>query len=420
MATTAPAQKAYRRGTHRLVSPAETLARITPLMRAAGITRVADVTGLDSIGIPVVMVCRPNARSVSVSQGKGLDLDAARASGLMESLEQWHAEHIARPVQFTTAAELSARHRLADVAGLPRLSIGSFHPQRKLLWIEGEDLGDGGARWVPIEVVHTDYTLPLPPGSGCFLTTSTGLASGNDRTEAVLHGLYEVIERDAVALWRAAGPARARQTRVDLATVDDADCRDLLARFERAGVAVGVWDASSEIGLPVFVARIADRDPDPGRAAYASGGQGCHRSRAIALSRALTEAAQSRLTTISGAREDIHPAVYEQRAPQLAAALAEIAGVAGARRDGPARSFAAAPDGFSERFDEDLAAVLAALRAAGLEQVVAVDLTRPELGLPVVRVVVPGLESMWDAPGYAPGPRAQAAARAALQAAVAP
>lgn len=407
MATTAPpAQKAFRRGTHRLVSPAQTIARVTPMMRAAGITRVADVTGLDSIGIPVVMVCRPNSRSVSVAQGKGLDLDAARASGLMESLEQWHAEHIVQPLRFTTAAEQSARHRLADVAGLPRLSIGSFHPQRKLLWIEGEDLVDGGARWLPLEVVHTDYTLPLPPGSGCFLTTSTGLASGNDRTEAVLHGLYEVIERDAVALWRAAGPARARQTRVDLATIDDADCRDLLARFDRARIAVGVWDASSEIGLPVFVARIVDRDRDPGRAVYVSGGQGCHRSRAIAMARALTEAAQSRLTAISGAREDIAPACYEQRAPQQAAILAEIDQLGEA-----ARSFSAAPDGFSERFDEDLAAVLAALRAAGLAQAVVVDLTRPELGLPVVRVVVPGLESMWDAPGYAPGPRARAAAR---------
>jgi ribosomal protein S12 methylthiotransferase accessory factor len=407
MATTAPAQKAFRRGTHRLVSPAQTVSRVTPMMRGAGITRVADVTGLDSIGIPVVMVCRPNSRSVSVAQGKGLDLDAARASGLMESLEQWHAEHIVQPLRFTTAAELSARHRLVDVAGLPRLSIGSFHPQRKLLWIEGEDLVDGGARWLPLEVVHTDYTRPLPPGSGCFLTTSTGLASGNDRTEAVLHGLYEVIERDAVAVWRAAGPARGRQTRVELSTIDDADCRDLLARFDRAGIAVGVWDASSEIGLPVFVARIVDRDRDPGRAVYVSAGQGCHRSRAIALARALTEAAQSRLTVISGAREDIVPAVYEQRAAHQAAVLAEID-----RREGAARSFLAAPDGFSERFDEDLAAVLAALRAAGLGQAVAVELTRPELGLPVVRVVVPGLESMWEAPGYAPGPRAQAAARA--------
>ncbi|HWU90847.1 MAG TPA: YcaO-like family protein [Kofleriaceae bacterium] len=398
--------KTYLRGTHRLVSPAQTVARVLPMMRATGITRIADVTGLDSIGIPVVMVCRPNSRSVSVAQGKGLDLDAARASGLMESIEQWHAEHIVRPLQFVTASELATRHRLVDVAGLPRLSIGSFHPHRKLLWIEGEDLLGGGSRWVPLEVVHTDYTLPLPPGSGCFLTTSTGLASGNERIEAVLHGLYEVIERDAVALWRAAGPARRRTTRLDLATVDDPACRDLLARFDRAGIAVGVWDASSEIGLPVFVAEIVDRDPSPYRVLYVAGGQGCHRSRAVALARALTEAAQSRLTAISGARDDIDRTSYERsRAPQrIAAARAEIE-----QLESPLRPFAAAADDFSERLDEDLEAVLAALRAAGLGQAVVVDLARPELELPVVRVIVPGLESMCDAPGYAPGPRAQRA-----------
>ena len=402
-------EKSYLRGTHRLIDPAETVARALPMMRTAGITRIADVTGLDSIGIPVVMVCRPNSRSVSVAQGKGLDLDAARASGLMESLEQWHAEHIVRPLVFASAAELTPGHRLVEIDGLPRLSIGSFHGHRKLLWIEGEDVVDGGSRWVPLEVVHTDYTLPLPPGSGCFLTTSTGLASGNDRMEAVLHGLYEAVERDAVALWRAAGPGRRRQTRLELATVDDPACRDLLARFDRAGIAVGVWDASSDIGLPVFVAEIVDCDPHLCRTLHASSGQGCHRSRAIALSRALTEAAQSRLTTISGARDDIDRASYERfrASHQIASALAEITQVSGALR-----SFAAAADGFSERLDDDLAAVLAALRGAGLHQAVIVDLTRPELGLPVVRVIVPGLESMWDAPGYAPGPRAQAEARA--------
>lgn len=398
--------KAFVQGTHRAVTPAETVARITPHMRALGITRVADVTGLDSIGIPVVMVCRPNARSVSVAQGKGLDLDAARASGLMESIEHWHAEHVVRPLQFATAAELSTRHRLVDTAGLPRLSISSFHAHRKLLWIEGEDLADGGARWLPFEVVHADYTLPLPPGSGCFLTTSTGLASGNHRLEAVLHGLYEAIERDAAALWYAAAPERRQATRLDLATIDDAACVDLLARFVRAGIAVAVWDATSEIGVPVFIAKIVDREPNPYRPLYVSGGQGCHRSRAIALSRALTEAAQSRLTAICGARDDIDRTAYDQlRAPhQIAAALAEV-GQAEAPM-GTLRSFTAAPDSFSARFEDDLAAVLAALRTAGLAQVVVVDLTRPELAVPVVRVIVPGLESMWDAPGYAPGARA--------------
>src|SRR5207249_8186019 len=73
--------KVVRRGTHRSASLDDTLKRALPLAPVMGITRVANVTGLDSVGIPVVMVCRPNSRSVAVSQGKGIDLASARASG---------------------------------------------------------------------------------------------------------------------------------------------------------------------------------------------------------------------------------------------------------------------------------------------------------------------------------------------------
>jgi ribosomal protein S12 methylthiotransferase accessory factor len=396
--------KGFLRGTHRAVSPAATIARISPMMRAAGITRVADVTGLDAIGIPVVMVCRPNARSVAVSQGKGLDLDSARASGIMEALEQWHAEHIIQPVRYAAASEL-AGHRLVELARLPRHALGAFDPHQKRLWIDGEALLGGGTCLLPFEVVHTDYTVPAPPGAGCFLTTSTGLASGNERDEAIVHGLYEVIERDAIAVWHAGGKDRRRQTRVDRATIDDPDCLELLARFDRAGVAVGVWDATSDIGVPVFVAELVDREPHPFRVLCVSGGYGCHRTRGIALARALTEAAQSRLTIISGARDDLDRASYERhRAPQhIAATLDEIVNALGPR------SYTAIPDAFGETFEDDLAAVLVALRGADVNEVVVVDLTRPELALPVVRVVVPGLESVSEAPGYIAGRRAREA-----------
>src|SRR5947209_7315915 len=92
--TAEPVPKGFRAGTHRVISPAETCARVRPLMPVMGITRIANITGLDSIGIPVVMVCRPNSRALAVAQGKGLDLDAAKASGLMESVESYHAERI--------------------------------------------------------------------------------------------------------------------------------------------------------------------------------------------------------------------------------------------------------------------------------------------------------------------------------------
>lgn len=84
--------KGHKSGTHRTISPSETLARMKPYLAPMGITRVANVTGLDTIGIPVFMACRPNSRSLAVSQGKGLDLDAARASAVMESVEGYRAE----------------------------------------------------------------------------------------------------------------------------------------------------------------------------------------------------------------------------------------------------------------------------------------------------------------------------------------
>lgn len=403
--------KAFTRGTERLVSPAQTVERVLPLAKSMGITRVADVTGLDHVGIPVVMVVRPNARSLAVSQGKGLSLDAAKASGLMESIELWHAEHILAPLKLGSQREMERHHALVDLAGLPRLSVSTFHPHRRLLWIEGRDLLRGEPAWLPFEMVHADYTRPLPTGSGCFLSTTTGLASGNHPLEATLHALYEVVERDAAALWHAGGPEARARTRVSLDSVDSPLCLGVLDRYQRAGIAVGVWEATSDIGLPVFVAEIADREAHAGRVLYAAGGQGCHRSREIALLRALTEAAQSRLTLISGGRDDSGRDSYEAaRVPDgIARKVRELQTLPASPR-----LFSSAPDARGESFEEDLQAVLAALRGAGLHEAALVDLTRPELGIDVVRAVVPGLESMWDAPGYRPGTRAQRAHEAQM------
>src|SRR5437016_14433724 len=103
--------KALRRGTHRSASLNDTLKRVLRFAPVMGITRIANVTGLDSIGIPVVMVCRPNSRSLAVSQGKGLDLAAAKASGLMESIETYHAETITSPLRLCSYEELRYAHR---------------------------------------------------------------------------------------------------------------------------------------------------------------------------------------------------------------------------------------------------------------------------------------------------------------------
>jgi ribosomal protein S12 methylthiotransferase accessory factor len=370
-----------------------------------GITRVANVTGLDTIGIPVVMVCRPNARSLSVSQGKGLTLDAAKASGIMESIELYHAETITKPLKLASRSELARIHKLADVSALPRLSISGFHDHLRLLWIEGFELLRGATVWVPYEMVHTNYTLPLPPGSGCFVSSSNGLASGNHLLEAINHGISEVIERDATTLFHLGGAAARRRSRVDLATVDDPGCRSVLDNYERADVAVAVWETTSDIGVPAFFCSIADLSPDPLHLLYASSGMGCHPAREVALLRALTEAAQSRLTTIAGSRDDGGRGKYERtRDPEvLRAVRAEMA------EGGPTRSFRDAPTRAHETFDEDLRWMLGRLHAAGVEEVIVVELTKADAGFAVVRVVIPGLESVYDAPGYTPGPRGRRA-----------
>ncbi|HYO52705.1 YcaO-like family protein [Archangium sp.] len=396
------APKSYRMGTHRLIPPEETLRRVCPLMREMGITRIANLTGLDWIGLPVVAVCRPNARSLSVSQGKGLDLAAARASGLMEAVESYHAEHIDLPLRRASYEELRTNHPVVAVDALPRLSVNSFHPAMRLLWVEGRDLLDGTPLWLPFELVHTDFTLPLPDGSGSFLMSSNGLSSGNHPLEAISHGLCEVVERDATTLWHLRSEESQHQTRLELSTVDDPVCLQVLERFERAGMEVAVWETTTDVGLASFSCLLAERSPEPLRPRAPTSGAGCHPAREVALLRALTEAAQVRLTLISGARDDMgvarcyeafrDPAVWRLQVERM-------------HREPPVRHFQDVPSFVGRSFDEDVAWELERLAAAGLHQVVVVDLTRPEFRIPVVRVVVPGLEALHDAPGYVPGTR---------------
>jgi YcaO-like protein with predicted kinase domain len=395
------AAKGHRRGSHRLVAPRATVERITPLKARMGITRVANVTGLDRIGIPVVMVCRPNSRSIAVAQGKGVDLDAARASGLMEAIETWHAERIDLPLKLASRASLQERHPVVDVEALPQVAHGQFAPTRRLLWIEGRDLVARAPVWLPYETVHTDYTLPQPTGSGCFAASTNGLASGNHLLEAVNHAICEVVERDATSIWNHLPAARRHATRLDLGTVDDRDCLEIVARLEAAGFAVAVWEITSDIGIASFYCLIVDRRHER---AHCGSGAGAHSARGVALLRALTEAVQVRTTYIAGSRDDLRPDSFTDAAieAKLRRARALMAG-------GPQRDFGAVPNHDGASFEDDLAWLLARLRAAGIEQVVAVDLTRPDLAIPVVRVVIPGLEGPDDHPRYLPGPRALAA-----------
>jgi len=383
-----PATKAFRQGTHRLVPPEETLARVQPLMLAMGITRIANITGLDVIGLPVVMACRPNSRSLAVSQGKGLTLVAAKASGLMESVEAYHAERITLPLKLGSCEELSSTHQLVDVTGLPRTTTSRFHPGLRLLWVEGRDLLRDGPVWVPYEVVHIDFTPECQIGGGCFVCSSNGLAAGNHVLEAISHGICEVVERDAASLWFLLSEEEKQRTRTDVEGVDDPLCREALERYERAGLSVAIWETTQDIRIPSFRCVVTEREHNPLHVLYSAEGYGCHPTRSIALLRAMTEAAQSRLTVIAGTRDDVLRSDYERflnlDAFDRLRATIEVAAPMNSFRDGPGTDAAT--------LDEDVAWELDRLRDAGSRQVVVIDLTKPEFELPVVRVVIPGLE----------------------------
>ncbi len=387
-------------GPHRNQPPEATLARLRPLLPRFGITRVGVLTGLDTVGIPVAAAYRPNSRSIAVHQGKGRTPAAAKVSAIMEAVECWHAELADLPLRLGNVDEILRHGPAVAPERLPLTGAGDAATAR-FLWAEADDLVSGTKLWVPYELVSADFTVPSPAGFGLFRQTTNGLGAGNRPVEAMLHGLYEVVERDAVALWHAASPARQARRCIDPATIDSPESRWMLAKLAAAAVALRIWDVTTDIGLPAFLALTCDEDGVAG--AEPEFGSACHASADVALSRALAEAAQSRVTRISGARDDYAPESFDivARAARDRAAQSLLRTLpTGLFRN---RNCAATPEG-------DLDTALAALSRCGISQVACIDLTQETIGIPVMRIVVPGLEGPWETEGQPLGARGRAAA----------
>ena len=326
---------------------------------------------------------RPNAKSISVSQGKGLTQDAAAASALMEAVEIAHAERAPRSIARGTSRQISKHGRAVDVRQLPRLQEQNCD-RATLDWVRGRDLASGEPVLVPYDLVHTDYTRPP---SRLFAQSSNGLASGNHWLEAVVAGLCEVIERDAVAHWQMLEFEERAQSRIRLDTIRNQSACTLLDRLSDCGMSVSVWNATSDIGIACIVCRLGEALGNDRSSLGAFWGAGCHLDRGVALVRAVTEAAQSRLTYIAGVRDDMHRHHYRlRREPSPFAHILDQAELARA-----GTPFSTIPSLATETFEADRDRVTARLADAGLGQAIAVDLTDEEIQLPVVRVIVPGL-----------------------------
>lgn len=373
-----PCRKAYRNETQRAVAPEETLSRVEPKAAESGITRIADITNLDRIGIPVFSCMRPTALegAISVYNGKGATPVEARVSAVMEGIERFSAEPGGRKTEFGTYGEISGSH-LAVFPGdlvLPE----NADPDRPLPWFPAFDLVSGLDMMVPAHAVFHPAARSFGP---FFRTNTNGIASGNTLEEAVFHALAEIIERDA---WSLAEVTRNTGPRVT--GVEGGLAGELLGKFEAAGVNVVLRNITSDLGIPTIAAAADDpvlRDP-----ALLTIGMGTHTNAGIAVLRALTEVAQSRLTQIHGAREDTTEANFRRqigydRVKRLNRYWYE------AQEDVGFQDIHSCD---TDDFLDDIKEICNRLVLAGMDRVLVADLTREGVGVPVVRVIVPGLE----------------------------
>jgi ribosomal protein S12 methylthiotransferase accessory factor len=364
--------------THRAVSPELTLERIEPLLPQAGITRVADITGLDRLGIPVFSCIRPTAAggAISVYNGKGATSIAARVSAIMEGIERCSAEMTTDPIMMARFSDLSLREPAVDPRDLI-LPTGA-DPDAPLPWVAGFDIISETDVLLPAHAVFH----PLPHAyHPLFRTNTNGIASGNTLEEAIFHGLMEVIERDAWSIVEA-----TRYTGERIVDITDQMSSGIIDRFRKAGVDLILRNITSDLGIPTCAA-VADDTVlcDPSLLVT---GMGTHTTPEIAILRALTEVAQSRLTQIHGAREDT---VVADMRRQIGYERTKRLNGYWFRENGDL-SCGRLPSYESDDLLSDIRHVCNRLVAAGYDRVIVSDLTRPDLGVPVVRVVVPGLE----------------------------
>lgn len=376
----------------RACPPEQTLARARRLMPALGISRVSDITRMDRLGLPVYTSIRPGGRALCVHAGKGLRAVEAETGALMEALE------------FAAADPLNSDWRRHDVPvaelaaqfgpGLGWLDLAPRYGQRvdgtrRIAALGCESLiGAPRPVLLPAELVFVPWdgdggAAPL------FGWSSNGLASGNSVEEATVHALLEVMERDTLAMNRAADTSRA----LDLATLP-APFPQLAARWAAAGVRLSVRWLPGAFGLPCFAAWLHEAESADVNIAA---GSGLHLLPHTALARAVCEAAQARLSLIHGGRDDITGfyAKYQgqprdERRSAESRLLARLFSRAGQIAWHEVPSGPAVARGGAAALQAQLLALLASSGfPAAFRHRYALDLD----GLAVVRVVVPRCEN---------------------------
>jgi len=374
----------YFGGTHRCRDPQETIEKVEGKLSVAGVTRIAEITHLDRIGIPVYSAIRPGAAegAVSIYAGKGATKPQAKASAMMEAFERYSAEQQESDNEKVICGSFKEMEGCIDPSSLILPANASDADKTEIDWVIAVDAGNDQECLVPANAVYHPYQ----PTNGSFLfkSSTNGLASGNVIEEAVFHGITEVVERDAWSIFEA---LRQPKMEVDCENTDNPLINDIISKFKKAGVEVKLVDLTADVEITTMAAVSDDtvlRDP-----ALLTLGVGTHLDPEVAALRALTEVAQSRATQIHGTREDTTRAVFMRKAgyERMKRINKHWFGESkGTINISDIKNMA------KKSFKDDIETSLNLLDKCGFDDVLYTDLTRPEIKIPVVRVVIPGME----------------------------
>jgi ribosomal protein S12 methylthiotransferase accessory factor len=374
-----------------------TLERARSLAQHLGISRVTDITRLDCIGVPVFASIRPDAQpgSLCVNAGKGITVDEARAGAYMEAIEYAFAEYnrASLDVSQVPAGEIyEGKSRQQAILDFCPVMNAEIDLEESLPCVAAKEISSGRKYFVPAELVFLPYPSQL--GGSCYFgANSNGLCSGNSILEATIHGLAEVIERDICSFQSINDTSELVSNRSLPGAI-----RKIESSLASVGMNLFVRYVENIFQIPYFMAVVAEsKTINP---IYVSVGYGCHPLKEIAMTRAVCEALQSRLSFIHGGRDDLVNRYqrFKRASPKNQARYADHL-LAQVSRNGSLLRFGSVPDHSRVAIDltSTLNVLLDTLVRNGFKHVLRVVYTPPHLPLQVLRVLVPRLECFTEA-----------------------
>ena len=378
----------YFTGTHRVIAPSKTIEINENKLKTAGITRIADITDLDRIGLPIYTAIRPTAEdgAVSIYGGKGITKDHAKASAMMEGFERYSAER--QDSDESIIASLSEIEEFGEYINPKSLNLPKEFEKKdindlSLEWSKSIDIISNKEYYIPTNAIYHPY-ISKNDSQSLFKSNTNGLASGNILEEAILHGIFEVIERDA---WSIFELTHKNYAQIDISSIENEIIIDIIEKFESKGIKIKLMDFTADIKIPTIAASADDTiTKDAGLLTL---GIGTHLDPEVAILRALTEVAQSRATQINGAREDT-----------VRADFAREAGYERMKRinkyyfrdEEEQIKLSDIENRSTSSITKDIEIVKDELISNDIQKILYANLTRPELDVSVVRVVIPEME----------------------------